>query len=171
MNKKRATTGRPYGYYEIHCRGDHWSPAFICRDFFVFSGRRRRRPLQDLVFFVGTDVLAGPFLLKTSFLESRVSVAPDFSREPKRGFTSRRLSVSVLTTLFFDLLLESFWEGVRGNKVLSDRFPRSSYQISNNFLKGVIYAAARAASDASAKMRSRGSVPEKRQITKESSAK
>ena len=60
MNKKRATTGRPYGYYEIHCRGDHWSPAFICRDFFVFSGRRRRRPLQDLVFFVGTDVPGGP---------------------------------------------------------------------------------------------------------------
>ena len=50
-------------------------------------------------------------------------------------------------------------------------FPRSSYQISNNFLNGVIYAAALAASEASAKMRSRGSVPEKRQMTKESSEK
>ena len=154
------------------CRMALWDMCLI-QMYSISRGWRPRQPVCAIldILFVGTDVPGGPFLLKTSFLESRVSVAPDFLREPKRGFTSRRLSVSVLTTLFFDLLLESFWEGVRGNKVLSDRFPRSSYQISNNFLNGVIYAAARAASDASAKMRSRGSVPEKRQITKESSAK
>ena len=56
-----------------------------------------------------------PFCLKRTFSEIRVSVAPDFLRQPKRGSPSRRLSVSVLKTLFFDLLLESFWEGVRGN--------------------------------------------------------
>ena len=116
---------RPYGVQKTHCRGDHWSPAFICRDFFVFSGRRRRRPLQDLVFFVGTDVPGGPFCIQTTLLADGVSVTPDFLREPKRGFTSRRLSIRELTTYFYRPFVREFLKGVWG-KLLARSFPHKN---------------------------------------------
>ncbi len=40
------------------------------------------------------------FHRQTTFLSGRVSVAPDFSREQKRGFASRRLSIRLFGVLF-----------------------------------------------------------------------
>ena len=48
------------------------------------------------------------FLFLTTLLADRVLEVPSRSRQQKQAFGLRRPSVSELTTLFSDLLLESF---------------------------------------------------------------
>ena len=75
--------------------------------------RAQKRAIREsllrriIKFLVGTGVLDGPFCIKTTFLEIRGLVVPDFLRQQKRALRSHRPSICIFGVPFYNPLLES----------------------------------------------------------------
>ena len=77
---------------------------------------------RDSVLAIPLLCLGGGYILfcfERTFSEIRVSVAPDFLRQPKRGSPSRRLSVSTLTSCLYRPFVREFLKGVWGKRNIS----------------------------------------------------